>query len=149
MKKPRDWYVVADGGRARFLTRREDTVAFDTFLELNAPSLHAPARHLGTDRPGRAHESASSTRHAIQPRMDPHQVAKRDFVREVARIANEAGAHGEYDRLFIAAPPRVLAELLDDLEVNADWRLGGILRKDLTHVPEADLASHLEDMKMP
>ena len=59
MKKPRLWYVIADGGRARFVERDEDG-AFRTLSSFVSTELHTSAHELGRDRPGRVKESASS-----------------------------------------------------------------------------------------
>ena len=64
MKHPRTWYIVADGGRARIVQKREDEDAFDTQRELVSTEIHSHTQELGTDRPGRTHESAMSARHA-------------------------------------------------------------------------------------
>jgi protein required for attachment to host cells len=63
MKHPRTWYVVADGGRARIVQKRNGENAFDTHRELVSAEIHSRTHELGTDRPGRTHESAMSARH--------------------------------------------------------------------------------------
>ena len=52
MKKARLWYVIADGGRARFVARGEDG-AFRTVQSFVAAELHQRSRDLGLDRPAR------------------------------------------------------------------------------------------------
>jgi hypothetical protein len=64
MKRPTIWYVVADGGRARILQKRgrqgDRQEAFDTRQELVSGNLHRHTSELGTERPGRVRESATS-----------------------------------------------------------------------------------------
>ena len=63
MKKPRLWYVIADGGRARFVERDEEG-AFRTLSIFVSTELHKSAHELGRDRPARVKESASPARSA-------------------------------------------------------------------------------------
>ncbi len=80
MKKARLWYVIADGGRARFV-ERDDQGAFRTLSSFVSTELHTSAHELGRDRPARVKESASPARSAIEPRRDLHEAAKEDFIR--------------------------------------------------------------------
>ena len=66
MKRAKIWYVIADGGRARFV-ERDDGGAFRTVSSLVAAELHKRSHDLGLDRPPRTKESASPARHAIEP----------------------------------------------------------------------------------
>ena len=83
MKKAKLWYVIADGGRARFVERDEQGV-FRTLSSFVSTELHKSAHELGRDRPARVKESATPTRHAVEPRRDLHEAAKEDFIRTVA-----------------------------------------------------------------
>lgn len=143
MKHQKTWYVIADGGRARFVERREENGAFDTVREFVSPDLHRPSHELGTERPGRAHESASTTRHALQPRVDPHTTEKHAFAAQIGNELNQAGARGEFERLVLIAPARVLRDLRVALDHAARQKVMGQLQKDLTRSPNADLPEHL------
>ena len=79
MKKSMVWYVIADGGRARFVAR-DDEGAFRTLSSFVSTELHKSAHELGKDRPARVKESASPARSAIEPRRDLHEAAKEDFI---------------------------------------------------------------------
>ena len=83
MKKAKLWYVIADGGRARFVERDEEG-AFRTLSSFVSTELHKSAHELGRDRPARVKESATPARHAVEPRRDLHEAAKEDFIRTVA-----------------------------------------------------------------
>ena len=52
MKKAKIWYVIADGGRARFV-ERDERGAFRTVSSFVSTELHAKASDLGRDRPAR------------------------------------------------------------------------------------------------
>ena len=83
MNRPITCYVVADGGRARIVRKRarqgDRQQAFDTIQELVSADLHRATHELGAERPGRTRESATSARHAVQPRQDLHRAEKQNF----------------------------------------------------------------------
>lgn len=152
MKHLRTWYVVTDGGRARILQKRDAQRdaqdAFDTLREVVSPDIHHHTHELGTERPGRTHESANSSHHAQQPREDLHRAEKRNFVYEVAAALNEANTRDEFDRLILVAPAHALRELDQALDAPTQRKIAARLQKDLTNVPNADLAKHFVDLNV-
>jgi protein required for attachment to host cells len=142
MKKARVWYVIADGGRARFVARDENG-AFRTMASFVSTDLHARSRDLGLDRPARVKESASSARHAIEPRRDLHEAAKEDFIKVVAEEIESEHERGQFDKLMLIAPPGVLTELTKALSKPIAKIVASELQKDLTKVPDHDLGDHL------
>lgn len=145
MKQQKAWYVIADGGRAKFVERREESTTFVTVREFVSPDLHRPSHELGAERPGRTHESASATRHAIQPKADPHVTGKRVFAAQIGDELNQANVRGEFERLVLIAPARVLHDLKTALDGAARQKVVGELQKDLTGIPNADLPEHLSN----
>ena len=142
MKKVKLWYVIADGGRARFVAR-DDKGAFRTVLSFVAAELHARSHDLGRDRPARVQESANPARHAIEPRRDLHEAAKEDFVKLVAEQLDDEHGRGQFDKLVLVAPPGVLTELRNALSKPMAKLVASDLQKDLTKVPDHDLTGHL------
>ncbi|HXQ46197.1 MAG TPA: host attachment protein, partial [Caulobacteraceae bacterium] len=114
--------------------------------EFVSTHVHERSRDLGAERPGRSHESAGSVRHGLQPREDLHRTEKRTFVDEVAAALNDASARDEFDRLILVAPAHALGELRQALDAPTRRKIAGELQKDLTHVPEADLAEHFTNL---
>ncbi|MGE0096438.1 MAG: host attachment protein [Alphaproteobacteria bacterium] len=145
MKHQKTWYVIADGGRARFVVRHEEKNAFDTIKEIVSPDLHSPSHELGSERPGRTHESANAARHAIQPRTDPHTKEKHAFAAYIGSEVNQACGRKEFQRLVLIAPGHVLHDIKEALDETARRKVVGQLQKDLTRVPNADLPEHLSD----
>jgi len=137
-------FVIADGGHARFVRTAADN-ALHTIEALDSATLHDKSHDLGTDRPGRTFESASSTRHAMTPRHDPHELEKDRFARLVgARINAEV-----CDELVLVAPAHVLALLDAALDVAARGKVMGTLAKDLAGVPDHELWPHLKEWARP
>jgi protein required for attachment to host cells len=140
------WYVIADGGGARFVERNERG-EFRTVSSFVASELHKRAHDLGLDRPPRTKESASPARHAIEPRRDLHQAAKEDFVKLVAGHLEEEHKRGQFDGLVLVAPPRVLTELKDNLSNQMAKLVVNDLQKDLTKIHDHDLTEHLASVR--
>ena len=82
MKKPRLWYVIADGGRARFV-EGDGEGTFRTLSSFVSTELHKSA-HGWARSPAQVKESASPPRFSIEPRRDLHKTAKEGFIRTVA-----------------------------------------------------------------
>ena len=140
MRKRKTWFVIADGGRARFVERDEQG-AYRTISSFVSTELKASSRDLATERPGRVHESATTARHAIEPKTDPKEAAKEDFVRYVAdQVQSE---QENFDDLVLVAPPRVLGQLRETLAKSVADAVTWDLAKDLTKVPDHELSEHL------
>jgi protein required for attachment to host cells len=142
MKKPRLWYVIADGGRARFVERDEEGT-FRTLSSFVSTELHKSAHELGRDRPARVKESASPARSAVEPRRDLHEAAKENFIRTVADTLASELKDGNFDELVLVAPPGVIAELKHSLSKSTAKVMVKELHKDLTKVPDHELTGHL------
>ena len=142
MKKAKIWYVIADGGRARFV-ERDERGAFRTVSSFVSTELHAKASDLGRDRPARVMESATPGRSAIEPRRDLKDAAKQDVVKLVAEQIDVEHGRGQFDNLVLVAPPGVLTELKNHLSKAMAERVVNDVQKDLTNVPDHDLTGHL------
>jgi protein required for attachment to host cells len=142
MSSLRTWYVVADSGSARILTRRVQQAMFDTHTELTSSEIHSHTHDLGAERPGRSHESANAAHHAVEPRQDLHRAGKRAFIENVAEVLNDANRENAFDGLILAAPAHALGDLKHALDASTKLKVVFELQKDLTHVPNAALSEH-------
>jgi protein required for attachment to host cells len=136
------WFVLADGSRARFITRRAEGAGYDIVGDYESPEAHLATHEIMSDRPGRSQESGYSSRHAIEPRQDAHQALKASFVHGVAGHLNAANARGDFDALVIYAAPRALAELRASLDEPTQQKIKAEVAKDLTKVPVVELPEH-------
>ncbi len=138
------WFAIADGGHARIIAKTGEIPTYQTQWEADSATIHRKAADLGTDRPGKGHETGSAAHHAIEPRSDRHDRDKANFEAVVAEKLNEAGNRGEFDILVLIAPDRVLPVLRSHLHPNVAARVGAELAKDLTKISGNDLAAHLD-----
>lgn len=142
MKTAKLLYVIADGGRARFI-ERDSQGRFRTASSFESSSLHKQSRDIATDRPGRVFESADSSRHGIEPRLDPHEAEKRSFVDLVVTEIGRAHAARSFDQFVLVAPPKVVGEFRRAAPATLASALKCTLQKDLTNTPDQDLTAHL------
>jgi protein required for attachment to host cells len=140
--------AIADGEHARFVQPDFNNV-LRTLYAFDSTSAHLRSRDIGSDRPGRAFESATSAHHAVGERHDLHRMEKEKFTRLVAEQLNAAGAADEFDELLLVAPPRALHELREALDAATRAKLIGTLEKDLVKTPDHELWPHVREWVSP
>lgn len=142
------WIVLADGMHARVLRQDKHGARLVPALdrELYEPAVHVFSRDLKSDAPGRAFDSGSGSRHAMEPRTDPKTHEKKLFALRVAELINTAAAQGTFDRLVLVAPPKTLGELRAQLEAHAKKLVIGEIPRDLLKTPAPELSAHLADV---
>ena len=142
------WIAVADGEHARFV-QPDGNNALRTAEALDSVAAHQRSSDIGSDRPGRAFESATTGSHGVAPRHDPHALEKDRFARLVATRLNEAAARGAFDELVLVAPAHTLHKLRDALDAAAASKLVGMLEKDLIKTPDGELWPHVREWVSP
>jgi len=147
--QPLVWVVIADGEHARVVTPTASTGQFATVLSLDSVTAHQRTSDLVSEGAGRVHESASSTRHGVVARTDPHDAAKLAFLREIAATIDGHASRHAFDRLVLAAPAHALHDLREALGQDATAKLVGTLHKDLVKTPDHDLIPHLAEWWLP
>jgi protein required for attachment to host cells len=125
-----DWVVICDGRKALILENQGD----EKYPNLRKRELRehkeVPTREVGTDRPGRVHESVGAARSAVE-QPDLHEEAERVFIENLADHLHLAVAASPQRRLIIIAPPRALGKFRNacspvvrnsiTAELNKDW----------------------------
>lgn len=143
MKATRSWIVVADGARARILENTGPGKGLTALPDQEMHQSHVPTRDINADRPGRSHDRMGPQRHAMEPPSDAHREDKRRFAEELAQRLNSAAQSNSYDRLVLVAPAKTLGDLRQALSKEAAAKVEGELSKDLTPIPDHELAGHL------
>jgi len=146
MKATRTWILIADGARARIL---ENDGPGKGVKAVKGGEFHTdlqPDREVFADRPGRTHDSAGPGRHAMEPPVSPHRTAKAEFARSLVETLDGKLAQGAFDRLIVVAPPQALGDLRRHFSGALKACLMAELHKDLTKVPDSEIASHLKDV---
>jgi len=146
MKPALTWILVADASRARLFANRGPGTGLQPATDHDFAQDLPAGRDLVSDRPGRAFDSTGQHRHAMEPSTDPRQVEEERFLRAVASFVEAQALANTFDRLVVVAPPKALGSLRGFLGDHSRRKIHGELAKDLTMLPEHDLADHLAGM---
>jgi protein required for attachment to host cells len=142
MRMPKVLYIVADGGRVRYVERLA-AAHFKTLHKAISAQIHEKAAKITRDRPSRIRESATTARHAKEPRMNPRDKVEKNFIQDVARDLQEGPIVKDFDLLVLIAPGKLLNVFRAALSPDLLSKVIECIDKDLTKVPDADLARHL------
>ena len=145
-KRYKTWVVVADGAKARILLNEGPGKGLIEIHSLEEAEARKPTRDQGTDRPGRERSIGSNSRHAFEPPADWHEQAKTQFVHELAERINRAEGNHAFDRIVLAAPPKMLAVLRDRIAPQVRDRVLHEYAKDLTNIPTHELPGYFGDV---
>jgi len=147
MKANHTWVLIADAGRARVY----ETLGLGKGLkavEGLALANDLPRSHeveTGTSKPGRGQAAGGVGRHALEPTSDPHRQFKRQFAEQIAALLEGKLKAGAFQKLVVVAPPVMLGDLRDALSPHVKQAIKAEIDKDLTKIPESELAAHLKD----
>ncbi len=136
---PKLLFVIADGGRARLLTRAR-TGEFVPLEEMdNAERLDELRDELRTSPLPRV-IGQGERRHAVE-HGDRVRLAKEAFMARVARRVVEVARRSGMEGVVLAAPRRLVAPLRARL--GQDVAVARVVSKDLTKVPDHELGAWL------
>ena len=110
MNKP-TWILVADRARARLFEMRSHD---DPLIELEAfvnPDGRGPDHDRVTERAPRVNESATPTRHAIEPHTTLREKSADRFARQLHGVLEHGRVKNCYDQLVLVALPQFLGTL--------------------------------------
>ena len=138
------WVVVADAGIARVFALREDDRALVEIADFKEQGRQYPEQSGFSDRPARVQESASDTRHAVQPRTDPKAVAAQRFAAELAEFLATSQRDGRFQQMVMVAPARFGSRLKAELDPATALSIGHWLGKDLVNHTPGDVFEHVQ-----
>ena len=144
MKPVRTYILIADGARSHLLLSEGRAKPLS---EVSGSEHHIDIKsdhELSAERPGRVHESANVSRHAIE-REDLHQREKERFAQFLAADLELQLAKGEHERLVIAAAPETLGVIRSALSEKVKALIFAEVPKDLTKLPNPQIRLHLGD----
>lgn len=146
MRAVRTWILLADGTRARIVCNTGPGKGLAEVRGMEFAGENLRPGDIMADRPGRTFDSAGAHRHAMEPPSDPQREAKRSFAADlVAMLQNQLQAQA-FDRLVLVAAPATLGDIRKTLPKSLQAVVYGEVSKNLVHVPNAELESHLGDV---
>lgn len=140
------WILIADASRARIVKNEGPGLGIDAIGDQIYEQEHRKTSDIMADRPGRSFDSVGGGRHAMEYSADPERLDQREFARSLVSVLEDGLDKGAYQRLVVVAPPQMLGDLRAELTGRLKDAIHAEINKDLTHVPNGELAEHLEDV---
>lgn len=136
------WAAVADGGKALLLVN-DGTDAEPVLTVLKKTELeNPPTREQGSDRAGRLPGPGGGPLSAMET-TDWHELSEVHFVSEFAERLNRAAGRGNFERLILVAPPKVLGQLRAALSDRVAGMVAAEIGSDLTKHPVDQIEQHI------
>lgn len=140
MTRSRTWILLADGQTAKLVRQlRPDRLTRKRMSDLIFEHEQKPLREIMSDRPGRSFSSMSAHRSAMEYASDPVRDEHREFARRLAAVLGQYRRRRSFDRLIIAAEPRMLGYLRDALEPEVAETVCDEIAKDFVKLPHEAL----------
>jgi len=136
------WVVVCDGRKTIVLENIGDERYPDLRTRSALEAEDAPTSALGTDRPGRVHQSVGSARSGVE-QTDWHDRDEQEFLKALAARLDKAVLAKEVGHLVIVAPPRALGVLRKAFSQHVTSAIVAEIDKDLTGAPVSEIEKHL------
>ena len=128
------WVLIADGEKALFLRNELDAQNPNLEVVRKQAQDNPASREQGAHKPGRMDDTGAGQRSAMED-TDWHELAKARFADDLADKLYEMGHQGQFERIVLVAPSRVLGELRDKLHKEVREKVAAELAKDLTNHP--------------
>ena len=141
------WGLALDGTRARIVRDLETELHGAPIPE--ELGLEVRAQRLGemmADRPGRSFASVGDARSAMEYASDPEREAERAFCEEVLWLLGSHQRRGDFDRLVVAAEPRMMGVLRDRRNREIAEATVAEVAKDYLNLAPADLRTRLREL---
>ncbi|WP_263624951.1 host attachment family protein [Pseudooceanicola marinus] len=137
------WVLVADGEKALFL--RNVTDGEDPFLEVvRKKEQENPSDYdQSANRPGRMHDTGVGQRSAVDD-TDWHELAKERFADELAEMLYKRAHRGDFGKIVLVAPPKVLGELRKKIHQEVAKKVIGEVPKTLTNHPVDEIEDQVK-----
>jgi protein required for attachment to host cells len=129
-----DWIVVCDGRKALILENAGDAKFPNLKMRETYDHDSKPTHALGTDQPGRSHQSVGHHRSAVT-QTDWHDQAERSFLHMLAARLQEAVADRQTKALVMIAAPRALGMIRDEYSPALQRAITREIAKDAVKLP--------------
>jgi protein required for attachment to host cells len=138
------WVVVCDGHKALVLENIGDA-DYPDLRTRDVDKQEVPSTaDIGTDRPGRVHQSVGTRRSNVE-QTDFHHEAEQQFLADLVRRLDAALQQKAVKDLVMVAPPRALGAIRKAYSDRVRAALLAEIDKDLTTMPVDQIERHLLD----
>lgn len=141
MKPKKTRVIVANGDTARNF---ELGARIAALVPLDDHVWTAPEINAFADSPGMTHSRVGPSQHRMDPRTEPEDRELDAFARVIGDNLSASLRKGEFERLVIAAAPRMMGALRDHLDMAVRATVWVEIDKDYTRLPLEKLGAALE-----
>lgn len=136
------WVLVADNSHARLMNYRSKRL--EPLDAIDHPAGRLYNRDINSDGQGRSDRSAGRTRGSdYQPLHDAKKHISEQFVKQLCQKLNQAKLQGEFDELYICAPPTMLGRLRAKMPRTVSQCVQKEVAKDLVGADDNQVMSNL------
>jgi protein required for attachment to host cells len=153
------WIVVAHQSGARIYSRNRPSDGLRLIEKWDHPEGWMRDHDINSDKPGRTGTptpSPASTgmgsagrgprRHALTPRVMPHEAESIRFSQHLAPHLEKARAQNRYFRLVLVAGPDEMGLLHGALDKQTREKIIAHLNKNLAQVKDSEMENHIFDV---
>ena len=137
------WVVVCDGAKALVLKNAGTKMHPNLTTQELYEHVDARTRDLGTDRPGRAINSAGAGNRSAVEQTDWHDREEQKFLTQHAARLDKAVHDGDIHALIVVAPPRAIGVLRRQFTPHVSKVLKAEVEKDYVKLPVDEITRHL------
>jgi protein required for attachment to host cells len=138
----KSWVVVCDGTKALVFSNEGDAELLNLKPIEISVEPDPPTHELGTDRPGRVHQSKGVSRSAVEG-TDFHAQAEAEFISKLAERLDRAACDHEVKHIIIVAPPKALGILRKHMSPALQALVRAEIVKDLAQLSTPEIEKHL------
>jgi len=108
------WVMAADSSKAKVYSAEKPNSALREVTSFDHPEGRMHEQDLTSDLPGRAFDSHGPGRHVMAQSVDPKRQEMITFAKRLVAFLEASRQQGEFDRLYVAAPPTFLGLLREE-----------------------------------
>lgn len=142
----KSWVIVCDGAKALFLRNDGDAGLVNLTVVEHQSQPDEATRDLGSDRPGRVHQSHGASRSAMEE-TDWHEQAEAEFLKGVANKVEKLVESREIKAMILVAPPKALGILRAELASLPEGIIRAEIDKGLVRLTVSEIEKHLAALK--
>ena len=142
---PTTWIVVAGRSRARILSTDSPQHSLEEVAALDHPEARMHEQELTSDSSGRRFANAGPKRHGMSDPVRWKDEHAGKFAREVGKHLEKARVAKAFDRLILAAPPKFLGLLREELAPGTEAALAHTFDKNWLHDDAQAIRGHLPE----
>lgn len=139
------WVAAIDGQFANFFTKLPASGLQDLNHSMQAQPVRTDTAGGRRDL-GRAYDRRGGGRHIVEPHTSERTQQRRQFMREVAEFLHTSLEQGKYNRLVVAAPPKILGFLRQELSDAVRAVIVLELDKDLIQLEPQQIQEKLDQV---